>query len=355
MKNLQQFISMEDHRPVDDGTADPVELGKKTSLVGVAEIKEEKSYGDIIKEAETKVSQSIFEGEKVLPDLEASFVLISDKNKKVVDLQDIEKAIEGDKGISQESAQWVQDATGDFFGHRLSVNHFTKMKSPVNYDNTRSFLRNKIAAEAAALGSAEKFFMDQLSKLVEGVLSTTFEQMLNELVGEAKQLSTTVSGMMGGQTPTTFSTVGFFKQKQFQKLQDVEVRDDFNVELQSNETNLPPRIKNLETAILSLAQCSKKHSIAGLVFSTVGEFLNCVGNGAVWNYIESTKTGLLPQIKVQFAKVNAALANVETQPEDLVVDIQKLHVMVEDAMAVPIVGLIFNRVTAPLIEFANTN
>lgn len=355
MKNLQKFVSIEDHRIVDDGTVDPTDLGKKTSLVGVAEIKNEKSYGDIIKEAETRVPQSIFAGEKTLPDLEASFVLISDKTKKIIELQDLEKAIEGDAGVSQESAQWVQDATGDFFERRLSVEHFTKNKSPVNYANTRAFLRKKIAAEAAALGAAEKFFMDQLSKQVEGVLSNTFEQMLNELVEEAKQLATTVAGMIGGRGSTSFSAVGFFKQKQFQKLQDIEVKDDFSVEVQSSETNLPPRIKNLETAILSLAECSKKHSLSGLTFSTVGEFLKCVESGAVWSYIESTKTGLLPQIKVVFDKVNSALGNPETQPEDLVVDIQRLHAMVEDAAAVPIVGLIFNRVTAPIIEFANTN
>lgn len=86
-----------------------------------------------------------------LPNLDAKFALVEEGRTKVVELQQIEDMIQGQGGVSQESANYLEHVTGNFFHAKLSPKEFTKTPSQTNLVMTNNFLKMRIAKEEAAL------------------------------------------------------------------------------------------------------------------------------------------------------------------------------------------------------------
>ena len=126
-----------------------------------------------------------------LPEFSAVFKLVSDQATKVVSFKDIESMLLTDRGVSTESAQYLEQATGDFLSTLgYTEKYFTRTSSSVGYSEAMKHIRGKIAAESVILETTvgdliKNFITDKRDSLLE-YINNELDSLLSAVYGFAE-------------------------------------------------------------------------------------------------------------------------------------------------------------------------
>lgn len=166
---------------VEDGLITPPDLnGPSVNIIAVAATKEN-GLQSRINDAQNDLLFGAHIDPNELPDLSAEFVVLDNHHKKLIDLSEIEATLSGNTGISQEDANTVQDTFGKFFTPRLSVLEFTKAPSKVNFNYTKTFMRNRITTEEVVFNDKVNTHVQSVSDLCNKLDSAVNAEAVDKL------------------------------------------------------------------------------------------------------------------------------------------------------------------------------
>lgn len=126
--------------------------------------------------------------------LSTKLVLASDKQAKVVNVQDIHDAIVATEGISRSTAELISLSCEDFLGPRLRLNEFTGVNSKINFNYSKAYLVKKIATEKAEL----KVMLNAATEDVMQYAASMLERSVTAAGKPVVEVDTTISSINKG-------------------------------------------------------------------------------------------------------------------------------------------------------------
>ena len=335
-----------------DGVTEPTYLGPKIQLNTVSRIDKVRGYGELVKDAETRIPESLFGNAKQLPDLEASFVLVDDKTKKVVELSQVEAAISGDNTIGQESAALVDSVFGDFFTSHLSKEHFTQKPSAVKFEETKKFMVSRISQESAQLfNSVEKSFIDNVMKVVDGVRSQNYRDTLTELKADTKDICERLGALKDKDGKLDFSCKGYFKEKNYVPVSELVVAAESLGDISANSPESQESLQVLQNAVTALCQFNKNYKLGSIACDTIPTFLASYVDGCVLDCLDEVLDKTIPELSKQTELLKSQLSQPDCKPCNCIGLVQEVYQLAHYAATVPVATIIANRIADGLLDF----
>ena len=335
-----------------DGVTEPAYLGPKMDLNTVSRIDKSHGYGDLVKDAETRLPARLIGNSKQLPDLDASFELVDDKSKKVVELSQVEAAITGDNAIGQESAGLVDNVFGNFFNGRLSKEHFTQRPTAVKFEETRAFMASRISQESAQLfNSVEKSFLDNVLKIIDGVRTQNYSDTISGLKSDAKDIAGRLSVFKDSSGKLDFSTKGYFKEKTYVPVTQLAVTEEGLGDISNNTPEAQASLQVLQNAVTGLSQFNKCHQLDSVTCDTVPAFLNAYAENCIEGCLDKVLETTIPQLSEKTELLKSYLNQPNCKPHDCINLIQEVYQLASKAASVPVTALLANRIADGLVDF----
>lgn len=335
-----------------DGITQPVSLGPKLELNTVTKLDKSQGYGDLVKDAETRVPQSLFGNAKQLPDLDASFVLVDDHAKKVIELSDVEAAISGDAVIGQESASLVNNVFGDFFSSHRTKNHFTERPSVVKFEETKKFMAVRISQESAQLfNSVEKTFLDNVLKIVDGVRTQNYTDTVTGLKDDAKEIANRLSVFKDSSGNLDFSSKGYFKEKQYVPVAEVAITAEGLGDISANTPEHQACLQTLQNAVTGLCHFNKTYQLTSVACDTIPTFLASYADGGICVCLDEVTDKVIPELSEKVELLKSQLNQPECKPHTCVNLIQEVYQLASKAATVPLAALLANRIADGLTDY----
>lgn len=335
-----------------DGVTEPTHLGPKMELNTVSRIDKSHGYGEMVKDAETRIPDSLFGNAKQLPDLDASFVLVDDQAKKVIQLSDVEAAISGDTTIGQESAVLVDNVFGGFFSNHRSKEHFTQRPTSVKFEETKRFMSIRISEESAQLfNSVEKSFLDNVLKIIDGVRTQNYSDTIAELKSNAKDISERLSAFKDSSGKLDLSSKGYFKEKTYVPVAEVAITAEGLGDVSANTPEAQESLQILQNAITGLCQFNKSYQLDSVVCDTIPSFLSSYADGCVDVCLTQVGETVIPQLSEKTELLKSKLNEPECKPHNCIGLIQEVYQLATKAASVPMAALLANRIADGLVDF----
>lgn len=335
-----------------DGITTPASLGPKLELNTITKLDKTRGYGELVKDAETRVPESLFGNAKQLPDLDASFVLVDDHSKKVIELSDVEAAISGDAVIGQESAALVDNVFGDFFNNHRTKNHFTERPSIVKFEETKKFMTARISQESAQLfNSVEKAFLDNVLRIVDGIRTQNYTDTITALKNDAKDIANRLAAFKDGSGDLDLSSKGYFKEKQYVPVSEVAITSEGLGDVSANTPEAQVSLQVLQHAVVGLCQFNKSYQLDSVVCDTVPAFLASYTDGAICKCLDQVTDTVVPALSEKVELLKSQLNQPECKPHTCVNLIQEVYHLASKAASVPMGALLANRIADGLTDY----
>ena len=335
-----------------DGVTEPTHLGPKMELNTVSRIDKSRGYGELVKDAETRLPNSLFGNAKQLPDLDASFVLVDDQAKKVVQLSDVEAAISGDTTIGQESAVLVDNVFGGFFSNHRSKEHFTQRPTTVKFDETKNFMATRISQESAQMFNlVEKSFLDNVLNIIDGVRTQNYSDTIAELKSNAKDISDRLAVFKDDSGKLDFSSKGYFKEKTYVPVAEVAITAEGLGDVSANTPEAQDSLQILQNAVVGLCAFNKSYQLDSVVCDTIPAFLASYADGCVDTCLTQVVEVTIPQLSEKTELLKSKLNEPDCKPHSCVGLVQEVYQLATKAVSVPMGVLLANRIADGLTDF----
>lgn len=347
----KSFEALVEEVSVPDGVTPPDNLGPTVELNTITPMDKHRGYGELVKDAETRLPASMFGNAKQLPDLDASFVLADKHTAKVIEMSDVEAAITGEGTMSQESAVLADTVFGEFLTNHRTKAHFTQKPTSVGFEDAQKFMAKRISQEAAqAFSSVEKSFLDNVLKVVDGARSQSYTDTVASLKKESQDLCQKLNEARNPDGTFSFGFKGYFRDKDYVKVADTPIaKESFEGAIATNP-NSTDKLTLLQNVVCGLAQYSTQQKIPGLTYDTVETFLNSYASGAVHKYLDSILESKIPDLSIKAETLKECLARPACDPKDILVQIKQLHELATVVAAAPIDTLVANRLVDSLLD-----
>lgn len=147
-----------------------------------------------LEEEEKDITDEMLFGETtngVLPEIKTAIDVVSDKQEKIINLQNIEAQLMGQQTVTREMASYIHEKTDSLFNNRIILESYTTSPSKTLYKETLAHLKQFIAVEQAEIAliaqNLSKTFSDSfITQIPESFIATLhnvqsgFEKIKNE-------------------------------------------------------------------------------------------------------------------------------------------------------------------------------